>query len=115
MICKICGEARLAALKQEDNTTVCYSCSESYNHNRHKQGMCFLCGRCGYTESHHVFTKKVHPVTVPLCINCHRCIESGSEYGNNYKKILALIVAHIMRTSEYGTDINHIEWRKEIE
>ena len=109
-VCYKCGEERLAALKEEDGNTVCYSCSGRYNQGHYQSGSCFTCGSIGPVEKHHVFGRKIHPVTVNLCPNDHRVISAGKD--EMWGKMLPLLVVHIFRQLN-TTNINQIDWKEE--
>jgi hypothetical protein len=72
--CRYCGEYRRAALREINDTIICYNCS-SYAINK-TIARCHLCEKMLPCEVHHVYGRRKSPLTIPLCCNCHRYVET---------------------------------------
>src|SRR5579864_3456160 len=68
--CTICGEYRRGTLRQLGSKIICFNCS-NYAENK-VLDRCTLCDKDLPCEQHHVYGRRVNPLTVPLCCNCHR-------------------------------------------
>lgn len=97
--CSHCSEDRYNALHDVNGETLCYCCSPYAKKRKHM--FCYACKQVRAAEMHHIFGKST-PITVPLCLNCHRCIheelrlwdgameESHGEYLTEYEYEIGL-------------------------
>ncbi len=72
--CAKCEEYRRAALREIDDTIMCFNCSP-YASNK-PIARCHLCEKVLPCEVHHVYGRRKSPLTIPLCCNCHRHMET---------------------------------------
>lgn len=80
-----------------------------------QKGHCFLCGRWGYTEEHHIFGSKADRpysehfgLKVDLCISCHR--EGKKAVHNNAEENRKLQIIGQVRFEEVHKDLTFTDY-----
>lgn len=64
---------------------------------RNEKGICFICGKVGYTECHHIYSSanrkysEEYGLTVYLCPECHRISEVSAHRNGEVREVLRRI------------------------